>query len=121
MTLGGDGFRSIADPTDPNIVYAEYQNGGLARYDKRTGEALDIQPQPTGGLDPLRMNWDSALIISPHQSRRLYFGAQYLFRSDDRGDSWTAISPDLTRHLNRNELPVMGKVDDAWVSALRRV
>ena len=110
VTLGGDGFRSIADPTDPNIIYAEYQNGGLARYDKRTGEALDIQPQPTGGLDPLRMNWDSALIISPHQSRRLYFGAQYLFRSDDRGDTWKAISPDLTRHLNRNELPVMGKV-----------
>jgi photosystem II stability/assembly factor-like uncharacterized protein len=110
VTLGGDGFRSLADPNDPNIIYAESQNGGLARFDKRTGEALDIAPQPTGGLDPLRMNWDSALIISPHQSRRLYFGAQYLFRSDDRGDTWKAVSPDLTRHLNRNELPVMGKV-----------
>ncbi|MFL6248207.1 MAG: VPS10 domain-containing protein [Thermoanaerobaculia bacterium] len=110
VTLGGDGFRSIPDPTDSNIVYAESQNGGLNRFDKRTGEALDIQPQPTGTMDPLRMNWDSALIVSPHQSSRIYFGAQYLFRSDDRGDSWKPISGDLTRHLNRNTLPVMGRV-----------
>ena len=110
ITLGGDGFRTIPDPGDPNIVYAEYQNGGLARYDKRTGEALDIQPQPTGDLKPLRMNWDSALIVSPHDHKRIYFGAQYLFRSDDRGDSWTPVSGDLTRNLNRNTLPVMGRV-----------
>jgi photosystem II stability/assembly factor-like uncharacterized protein len=110
ITLGGDGFRTIADPTDPDIIYAESQNGGLNRFDKRTGEALDIQPQPTGSMDPLRMNWDSALIVSPHAPRRLYFGAQYLFRSDDRGDSWKPVSGDLTRHLNRNTLPVMGRV-----------
>jgi photosystem II stability/assembly factor-like uncharacterized protein len=110
VTLGGDGFRSIPDPKDPNIIYAESQNGGLARFDKRTGEALDIQPQATGNLDPLRMNWDSALIVSPHKNTRLYFGAQYLFRSEDRGDTWTPISPDLTRHINRNTLPVMGRV-----------
>ncbi|HEV7767750.1 MAG TPA: glycosyl hydrolase [Thermoanaerobaculia bacterium] len=110
ITLGGDGFRSLADPKDPNILYAESQNGGLNRFDKRTGEALDIQPQPTGTMDPLRMNWDSALVISPHQSNRLYFGAQYLLRSDDRGDTWKAISGDLTRHLDRNKIPVMGRV-----------
>jgi photosystem II stability/assembly factor-like uncharacterized protein len=110
ITLGGDGFRSIPDPTDANIIYAESQNGGLNRFDKRTGEALDIQPQPTGTMDPLRMNWDSALIVSPHKSSRLYFGAQYIFRSEDRGDSWKPISGDLTRHLNRNTIPVMGRV-----------
>jgi photosystem II stability/assembly factor-like uncharacterized protein len=110
ITLGGDGFRSIADPSDPNILYAESQNGGLNRFDKRTGEALDIQPQPTGTMDPLRMNWDSPLIVSPHKSSRIYFGAQYLFRSEDRGDSWKPVSGDLTRHLNRNTLPVMGRV-----------
>lgn len=110
ITLGGDGFRSIPDPKDSNIIYAESQNGGLARFDKRTGEALDIQPQPTGNLDPLRLNWDSPLIVSPHDNNRLYFAAQYLFRSDDRGNNWTVISPDLTRHLNRNTLPVMGRV-----------
>ncbi|HEX2831535.1 MAG TPA: glycosyl hydrolase [Thermoanaerobaculia bacterium] len=110
ITLGGDGFRSIPDPKDPNIIYAESQNGGLARFDKRTGEAMDIQPQPTGNLDPLRMNWDSALIVSPHKNTRLYFGAQYLFRSDDQGNTWAPISPDLTRHINRNTLPVMGRM-----------
>jgi photosystem II stability/assembly factor-like uncharacterized protein len=110
VTLGGDGFRTIADPTDTNIVYAESQNGGLARFDKRTGEALDIQPQPSGTMDPLRFNWDSALIVSPHNARRLYFGAQYLFRSDDRGDTWKPVSGDLTRKIDRNRLPVMGRV-----------
>jgi photosystem II stability/assembly factor-like uncharacterized protein len=109
-TLGGDGFRTIPDPGDANIIYAESQNGGLNRFDKKTGEALDIAPQPTGSMDPLRLNWDSALIVSPHASSRLYFGAQYLFRSDGRGDSWKAISGDLTRHLDRNKLPVMGRV-----------
>ena len=110
VTLGGDGFRSLADPKDPNIIYAEYQHGGLARFDKRTGEAVDIQPQQKPGMDPLRLNWDSPLIISPHNSNRLYFAAQYLFRSEDRGNSWTAISGDLTRRIDRNKLPVMGRV-----------
>ena len=110
VTQGGDGFRSIPDPKDPNIIYAESQNGGLVRFDKRTGETLDIQPQPTGKMEPLRLNWDSPLIVSPHNSNRIYFAAQYLFRSDDRGNSWKPVSGDLTRHINRNELPVMGRV-----------
>ena len=110
VTQGGDGFRSIPDPKDPNIIYAESQNGGLVRFDKRTGETLDIQPQPTGRMDPLRLNWDSPLIVSPHNSNRIYFAAQYLFRSDDRGNTWKPVSGDLTRHINRNELPVMGRV-----------
>ncbi len=110
VTQGGDGFRSVPDPKDANIIYAESQYGGLVRYDKRTGEGLDIQPQPTGTMDPLRFNWDSPLIVSPHNNNRIYFATQYLFRSDDRGNKWTAISGDLTRHINRNELPVMGRV-----------
>ncbi|HEX9160290.1 MAG TPA: glycosyl hydrolase, partial [Thermoanaerobaculia bacterium] len=110
VTQGGDGFRSIPDPKDSNIIYAESQNGGLVRFDKRTGETLDIQPQATGTMDPLRYNWDSPIMVSPHQSNRIYYAAQYLFRSDDRGNAWKLISPDLTRHLNRNELPVMGRI-----------
>ncbi len=110
VTLGGDGFRSVPDPKDPNIIYAESQHGGLVRFDKRTGEQLDIQPQPSGDMDALRINWDSPIIVSPHDNNRLYFAAQYLFRSDNRGDSWTPVSGDLTRHLNRNTLPVMGRV-----------
>lgn len=110
VTQGGDGFRSVPDPKDSNTIYAESQNGGLVRFDKRTGEILDIQPQPAGTMDPLRLNWDSPIIVSPHDSNRLYFAAQYLFRSDDRGSEWKPISPDLTRHINRDTLPVMGRV-----------
>ena len=110
VTVGGDGFRSVPDPSDPNIIYGEAQYGALGRFDRRTGELQDIQPQPSKSMDPLRQNWDSPLIVSPHQSSRLYFAAQYLFRSDDRGDSWRAVSPDLTRHLDRNKLPIMGRV-----------
>ncbi|HXA19809.1 MAG TPA: glycosyl hydrolase [Thermoanaerobaculia bacterium] len=110
VTQGGDGFRSVPDPKDSNIIYAESQNGGLVRFDKRTGEPLDIEPQPAAGMDPLRKNWDSPIIVSPHNSNRIYFAAQYLFRSDDRGGAWKAISPDLTRHIDRNTLPVMGRV-----------
>jgi len=109
FTQGGDGFFSRVDPTDPNTVYAEAQHGDLIRFDRKTGEAVDIQPQPAPGEDPLKWNWDSPLIISPHASKRLYFAAQKLFRSDDRGDSWKLVSPDLTRKLDRNKLPVMGK------------
>ena len=110
VTTGGDGFRSQVDPEDPNTVYAESQYGVLVRYDKRTGESILIQPQEGKGEPPLRWNWDSPLIVSPHLHTRLYFGGNVLFRSDDRGDSWKPVSPDLTRQLDRNKLPVMGKV-----------
>ncbi len=110
VTLGGDGFQCKVDPKDPNIVYCEYQYGGLARYDRRTGERLDIQPQPGKGEPPLRWNWDSPLVLSPHSHTRLYFAANKIFRSEDRGNSWKAVSEDLTRQLDRDKLPVMGKL-----------
>ena len=110
ITVIGDGFRSQVDPEDPNTVYAESQNGGLERFDRRTGERLGIQPQPQKGELPQRWNWDSPIIVSSHSHTRLYFAGNQLFRSDDRGDTWKAISPDLTRQLDRNTLPVMGKV-----------
>ncbi len=110
FTNGGDGFESQVDPTDPNIVYAQSQHGGLVRFDKRSGERLGLQPQPGPDEAPYRWNWDSPLLISPHKHTRLYFAANKLFRSDDRGESWTAVSPDLTRQIDRNQLPVMGKI-----------
>ena len=110
VTLGGDGFQSRVDPTDPNIVYSQLQYGVLVRHDRRTGESLDIQPQEEPGDDPLRWNWDSPLIISPHSHTRLYFAAQRLFRSDDRGDTWRPVSGDLTAGIDRNALEVMGRV-----------
>ena len=110
ITQGGDGFRSVIDPEDPNIVYAEYQEGALTRYDRRTGERTGIQPAETENWPIYRWNWDSPILISPHSHSRLYFGANKVFRSDDRGDTWRAISPDLTQQIDRNKLPVMGKV-----------
>ena len=110
VTHSGDGFRSQVDPEDPNIIYAELQNGSLARFDKRTGERMGIQPAVGPGEEPLRWNWDSPFIISPHSHMRLYFAADKLFRSDDRGDSWQVISGQLSRGLDRDKLPVMGKV-----------
>ncbi len=87
---GGDGFRSQVDPEDPNTVYAALQHGVIVRFDKRTGERIGIQPQPGRGEDPLRWNWDTPFIISPHSHTRLYIAADKLFRSDDRGDTWQA-------------------------------
>ena len=110
ITTGGDGFQSRVDPEDPNIIYSESQYGGLVRYDRRTGEELGIQPQTAKGEQGLRWNWDSPLIISPYNHARLYYAANKLFRSDDRGDTWKAISGDLTRQIDRNQLEVMGKI-----------
>ena len=108
--MGGDGFYSRVDPKDPNTIYANMQNGDMVRFDRRTGERVSIQPQPAKGDPAMRWNWDTPVIISPHSNTRLYFGAQRLYRSDDRGDSWRPVSPDLTRNLDRNKLPLMGKV-----------
>ncbi len=110
VTVGGDGFVARVDPADPNTVYGEFQYGGLARYDRRTGERIGIKPIEGKGEPPFRWNWESPFILSPHSSKRLYFAANKLFRSDDRGDSWRAVSGDLTRQVDRDSLPVMGRV-----------
>ncbi|MDB5308513.1 MAG: hypothetical protein JWO38_2715, partial [Gemmataceae bacterium] len=110
VVMGGDGFHCKVDPTDPNTVYAEMQYGGLCRFDRRTGQRVMIQPQPGPGELPPRWNWDSPLVLSPHSPKRLYFAANRLYRSDDRGDSWKPVSGDLTRQLDRDKLAVMGKV-----------
>src|SRR5258706_10198398 len=78
--------------------------------DGRTGEQLYIQPEPGRGEPGLRWNWDSPILISPHKHTRIYFAANRLFRSEDRGNTWAAISPDLTRQLDRDKLKVMGKI-----------
>ncbi|MCX8485187.1 MAG: glycosyl hydrolase [Bacteroidia bacterium] len=110
VTVGGDGFKSQIDPTNPNIVYSQWQYGGLVRYDKVTGEAVDIKPTIGVYEAPLRWNWDAPLIISRSNPKVLYFAANRVFKSEDRGDSWTPISGDLSRGIDRNTLPIMGKV-----------
>jgi len=110
VTNGGDGFESAVDPLNPDIVYAQSQYGNLVRYDRKSGQSVFIQPQPTQEGEALRWNWDAPLLISPHSNTRLYFAANKLFRSDDRGASWTAISGDLSAGIDRNEIPIMGRV-----------
>jgi len=110
VVTGGDGFVARIDPSDPNIVYAESQYGGIVRLDRRTSERVNIRPIEGQDDAALRFNWESPFIISPHSPSRLYFGANRLFRSDDRGNSWRPISPDVTRQTDRNLLPVMGRV-----------
>jgi photosystem II stability/assembly factor-like uncharacterized protein len=110
FTSIGDGFESQVDQTNPDIVYAESQYGGLVRYDKKSGEFLDIRPGEQEGEAAYRWNWDAPLKISKYDNKRLYFGANKLFRTDDRGNTWKIISGDLSRQIDRNKLEVMGKV-----------
>lgn len=110
VTVGGDGFQSRVDPTEPNIIYSEWQYGGLVRFDRKSGEAVDIRPQEKPGEPAYRFNWDAPLLISSFDNKRIYFAANKVFRSDDRGNTWKVISPDLSRQVDRNKLPVMGKV-----------
>ena len=113
ITKGGDGFEAAVDPKDPNVVYSQSQYGWLARYDRISGEKVGIKPMNKPGEKALRWNWDAPLIISPHNHKRIYFAANKVFRSDDRGDNWKCISPDLSRQIDRNQLKVMGRVQSA--------
>jgi len=110
VPMGADGYGVAFDPSDENILYLMTQQGNLYRYDRRSEEAISIQPQPAPDDPAERWNWDSPVLVSPHDSDRIYFASQRLWRSDDRGDSWTAISGDLTTDTNRYTLPVMGRV-----------
>jgi photosystem II stability/assembly factor-like uncharacterized protein len=135
-TGGGDGFQSRADYADPSIVYTCSQNIGCVRLDLKTGQSVSIHPNfasadigsvstPAGrggagggggnggrggrGVG-LRDRWDIPLLISPHSHTRLYVFGNHLMRSDDRGDNWKMLSGDLTRNIDRDTVPVMGKV-----------
>jgi photosystem II stability/assembly factor-like uncharacterized protein len=110
IAQSGDGFKAQIDPTDANVVYAQAQYGSLVRFDRVTGERLYITPQPGGDENNYKWNWNSPLLISPHDHRRIYYGAERLFRSDDRGESWVAVSGDLSRQIDRNRLEVMGRI-----------
>ena len=119
---GGDGFTTRSDPSDPETTYATSQNGNVQRLDLRTGQSVSIRPRaggPGGGGDAPaggrgrgggeRANWDAPYIVSPHSPTRLYWGSNFLYRTDDRGDSWNRVSTDLSRNLDPVEIPIMGK------------
>ena len=116
-TLFADGHQSATDPEYNDIIYAETQQGGLHRVDLTTGEPVFIQPQALKGDPHERFNWDAPILVSPHNPARLYFASYRVWKSENRGDDWTAISEDLTRNEERLELPIMGRQqswDNAW-------
>jgi photosystem II stability/assembly factor-like uncharacterized protein len=117
ITYGADGYACAIDPTDPNTVYLEWQNGNVLRYDRKSHETVFISPRAEPSDPPLRFNWDSPILISPFSHTRLYYAGQFVWRSDDRGDSWTLISSDLTRGIFRLEQKIMGRewsVEALW-------
>ena len=117
ITVFGDGHQPAIDPTNPDIIYSQWQQGNLVRHDRATGEIVYIQPQPGAGEETDRFNWDAPILISPHDPARLYFASQRVWRSDDRGESWEPISGDLSRGIERLTEPMMGRVwsfDAIW-------
>ena len=110
ITIGGDGHDNAIDPEDPNIMYCESQEGYIRRFDRKTGESIDVRPRPGAGEKDFRFNWDAPILISPHDHKRVYFASKHLHRSNDQGDSWETISPDLSRNVNRYTLKMMDRV-----------
>ena len=92
----GDGFAAQVDQQDPDYVYVEFQGGRVSRYRMSNGETKNIRPFAKPGEPELRFNWNTPLLTRPGRTGTLYIGSQFLYRSTDRGDSWTRISPDLT-------------------------
>lgn len=117
VILNWDGHQTATEPGNPDIIYAERQEGTLSRVDMKTGEVIDIQPQPGANETYERFNWDAPILVSPHAPTTIYFASQRVWKSENRGDNWTAISGDLTKNQNRIELPIMGKkqsYNEAW-------
>lgn len=110
MVGGGDGFYVKPDPADPQTIYTESQDGNVERRDLRTNEALSIRPVPKEGDPPYRFNWNSPLVISSRDHNTIYYGGNFLFKSTDRGDSWTKLGGDLTTGVDRNTLPILGQL-----------
>jgi len=114
---GGDGFVNLIDPTDARLIYTSSQEGYISRMDKVTGEQKGIRPEAPANEKKYRWNWDTPFILSPHDPATVYIGGNRLFRSTDRGSSWTPISPDLTTGVDRDSLQLMGaKLKDVKIA-----
>ena len=110
VPLGADGYGSVYDWKDSNTAYMMWQQGSLVRLNVKTGETRGFKPQPVDSEVPERWNWDSPILVSPHNNKRIYFGSQRLWKSENQGNEWEAVSEDLTTNTNRYELPLMDRV-----------
>ena len=102
---GGDGSWIEIDPKDPNVVYTASQFGHATRLNLKTGERTRFRPRHSLGEPPLRYNWVTPFLLSPHSRNVLWFGTQKLWRSFDRGETWAAVSPDLTSPREPGDVP----------------
>ena len=109
---GGDGFYAEIDNVEPWIVYTESQDGHISRRDAHTGQQREIMPEAKAGEPHYRFQWNSPMAVSMHDHKTIYYGGNYLFKSTDRGDSWTRLGGDLTTGVDRNKLEIFGKVPD---------
>jgi photosystem II stability/assembly factor-like uncharacterized protein len=109
---GGDGFYARIDYAEPWIVYTESQDGHLSRRDEHTSQQREIMPEAKFGEPHYRFQWNSPVEVSAHDHKTIYYGGNYLFKSTDRGDSWTRLGGDLTTGADRNKLQIFGKTPD---------
>jgi photosystem II stability/assembly factor-like uncharacterized protein len=109
---GGDGFYARIDYAEPWIVYTESQDGHISRRDEHTGQQREIMPAAKAGEPHYRFQWNSPMEVSAHDHHTIYYGGNYLFKSTDRGDSWTRLGGDLTTAADRNKLQIFGKTPD---------
>jgi photosystem II stability/assembly factor-like uncharacterized protein len=107
---GGDGFYCVPDPSDPDVVYIESQDGNVSRLHRASGQRRIIRPEPPAG-EKYRFNWNSPILVSPHDPKTIYYGGNRVFGSKNRGDDWTLVSPDLTSsdNVKRDATPIFGK------------
>jgi hypothetical protein len=117
-TAYGDGFWTVVDPTDSTIVFSESQGGNMNRYDLVTGEKTPMRPivgprEQGDTTKAYRFNWNAPLLISRHDPATIFLASNYLMRSRDRGMSWEEVGGiDLTKQIDRDELPIMGVAGD---------
>jgi photosystem II stability/assembly factor-like uncharacterized protein len=110
---GGDGFYAQMDPNDPNLVYTESQDGNVLRRNLKTHESRSIRPPAPEG-ERYRFQWNSPIVVSTFDSKTIYYGGNYLFKSTDQGDNWARLGPDLTTGQERDKLAIMGRVPDKY-------
>ncbi len=116
---GGDSYFTYRDPTDPDVIYYEHQMGDLRRKRMSTGQTDSIRPRAQAGDPPLRTNWMTPFFVSAHNPRALYYAGNRLFKSLDRGDTWTAVSPDLTSAPSMQDNVPWGTLSSVSESSLQ--